>query len=90
MSNSLASIGGNPRVGRCAAHCDEIALYRNYQLHFHVTLRNGPTDPLMPMAVEQQSLVELPERLFFINGQMFAVPMTAYYRYIGPQSTFNR
>jgi hypothetical protein len=71
----FAGVIGQPRVA-------------NYRLHFHGTLRNGPNDAWMPIEVDQQSVVAPAERLFFIDGQMFGVPMTAYHRYIGPEATF--
>lgn len=61
---------------------------QNYRVAFRGELRNGPSDAWMPVAVEQQSFVDPAERLFFIDGQMFGVPMTAYHRYIGPEATF--
>lgn len=61
---------------------------QNYRVAFRGELRNGPDDGWMPVAVEQQSFVDPAERLFFVDGQIFGVPMTAYHRYIGPEATF--
>lgn len=61
---------------------------QNYRLRFGGALRNGPNDKWMPMVAHQQSFVNPPARLFFVEGAMHGVPFAAYHRYVGPQATF--
>jgi hypothetical protein len=71
----FAGVVGQPRV-------------RNYHLELRGALRDGPDDPWMPVAVEQQSVVAPAERLFLVDAQRLGLPVSAYHRYVGPEASF--
>lgn len=60
----------------------------NYRLRFRGELRNDENSPWMKMVADQQSFVDPAARFFLIRASMFALPVQAYHRYVGPAATF--
>jgi hypothetical protein len=62
-----AGVVGQPRV-------------RSYRLRFRGRIRSGPDARWMPFVAEQQSFVDVPERLFWMRARMLGVPVEAFHR----------
>lgn len=72
----LAGVVGKPRV-------------RNFRVHMHGRIRNGPTARWMPLSAEQHNVVAPPARLFYLRSSMFGVPVQGYHRFVGTEATMN-
>jgi len=69
-----AGVVGQPRV-------------QNFHVRMHGRIRSGRDSRWMPLLAEQYNFVDEPERLFYFDGSMLAVPVQGYHRYVGPSAT---
>jgi hypothetical protein len=60
---------------------------RNFRVRMHGRIRSGPDARWLPLTAEQHNLVEPAERLFYLDGSMFVIPVQGYHRYVGPSAT---
>ena len=60
---------------------------RNFRVRMHGRIRSGPDARWLPLTAEQYNLVEPAERLFYLAGSMFMIPVQGYHRYVGPSAT---
>ncbi len=59
----------------------------NFHVRMHGRIRSGRDAAWMPLTAEQYTFVDQPERLFYLNGSMFMIPVQGYHRYVGPSAT---
>jgi uncharacterized protein DUF6544 len=69
-----AGVVGHPRV-------------HNFRARMHGRIRNGPDTRWMPLAAEQYNFIDLPARLFYLNGSMLTIPVQGYHRFVGSSAT---
>lgn len=60
---------------------------QSYRLTFRGRIRGGPTQPWMGFTAEQRSLVDPPERLFFMRARRSGLPLQILHLFAGGQAS---
>ncbi|MEP7384374.1 MAG: DUF6544 family protein [Gemmatimonadota bacterium] len=60
---------------------------QNIRVRFHGEIRGGPEARWMSFTGEQYNFYDQPSRLFLMDATMFAIPVQAFHRFVGPSAT---
>lgn len=70
----VAGVVGQPRV-------------RSFAVRFTGRIRGGPDEPWMPFRAEQESRIDGPVRLFYMEATRGGLPITGYHRFVDGAAT---